>query len=92
MKPTRINGNPVIVRARLPSNAHLDIPDDTDWEVISQHTDTTRGRRNAYDSALKTHKEYTRCRGNAAAHQVRIFYYGKEYTISEWEEPAGLWM
>lgn len=62
----------LIVKAQLPGNAHLDIPEDTPVIIMSRHTTSRRGVKNALQSRKRTLREYRKAYGNAAASRCWI--------------------
>lgn len=73
------------VKAQLPANAHLDVPEDTPIIVISRHRDTPRGRRNALRSRRRIFSEYRHSHGNAAASRCWIEREGEMLDVGELE-------
>lgn len=71
-KEGTMNTQVLTVRAQLPANAHLSMPDNTPAETISRHRHTRRGALNALKSRRNAAADYARSRGNAAAFRVWI--------------------
>ena len=66
--------NKLIVKAKLPPNANLSMRE-CETVIISTHTSTWRGAKNALKSVRKTHKEYTESYGQWAVREVWVEYF-----------------
>ena len=67
----------LVVKAQLPQNAHLQLPEDTPVLTISRHLPTRIGVRHALEWRRVTLFEYRKSHGNAAASRCWIELQGQ---------------
>lgn len=78
------------VIGRLPSNAHATLPEETPEQALGRFADSPRGRKAAWNRAVREDNHYAVQYGNAAAHRVQIRYLGWLYSIDSWEFRWGM--